>query len=146
MQAQEIMSRNPASVTPDTSVREAAQLMKSEDVGILPVVENAESRRLVGLVTDRDIALRIVAEGRDATTAVRDAMSSNPKSCDVNADVTDVMKVMQTEQVRRVPIVDGRGALVGIVSQADIVLDAPDGQSERTLEAISQPGGKHTTK
>jgi CBS domain-containing protein len=141
------MARNPASVTPDTSVREAAQLMKSEDVGIIPVVRDNSSRELIGLITDRDNAVRVVAEGRDASSAVRDAMSSNPKSCGVNADVAEVMKVMSAEQVRRVPIVDERGALVGIVSQADVLLEGPNGgQAERTVEAISQPGGKHTSK
>jgi len=141
MKAREIMTANPRTVTPDTNLPEVARLMKSEDVGIVPVVDGAGSQRLVGVVTDRDIALRIVAEGRDATTArVSDVMSTNVSTCREDADVEDVMSVMGKEQVRRVPIVDERGALVGIVAQADIVLQAKsDKKAERTVEQISQP-------
>jgi CBS domain-containing protein len=146
MKAQDIMAKNPTTVTPDTSVREAARLMKSEDVGILPVVESSGSKRLVGLVTDRDITIRVVAEGRDsAESRVQDAMSASPKTCKANDDVDDVMDVMAREQVRRIPIVDDRGTLVGIVAQADIVREARDDKkAERTVERISEPGGRHS--
>jgi CBS domain-containing protein len=144
---QDIMAKNPTTVTPDTPVREAARLMKTEDVGILPVVESSGSKRLVGLVTDRDIAIRVVAEGQDATqTRVQDAMSANPKTCKASDDVDDVMDVMAREQVRRIPIVDDRGTLVGIVAQADIVREARDDKkAERTVERISEPGGRHSS-
>jgi CBS domain-containing protein len=145
MQAQDIMARNPVSVTPDMPVREAARLMKSEDIGVVPVVEDNASRRVVGLLTDRDIAVRVVAEGRDATTPVREAMSGSPKTVRDNATVDDVMRLMGAEKVRRVPVVDERGALVGLVSQADVILEGRNrGRAEETLEAISTPGGKHT--
>ncbi len=144
MKAQDIMSQNPASVTPDTSIQEAARLMQQQDVGILPVVESTTSKRLVGLVTDRDITIRVVAEGRSNAT-VRDAMTSNAKSVRPDDSVKDVMKLMGSEQVRRIPVVDDDGRIVGIVAQADIVREASDRKAERTVEKISQPGGKHTS-
>jgi CBS domain-containing protein len=142
MQAREIMTKNPRTVTPDASLTEAARLMKSEDVGIIPVVENSESRNLVGVVTDRDIAIRVVAEGRDPNGAtVRDVMSTNVRTCRESDSVDQIMDLMGKEQVRRVPIVDDRGSLVGIVAQADVVLHAhDDGKAERTVEQISEPG------
>ena len=146
MKAQEIMARNPRCVTPRTSVQEAARLMKSEDVGALPVVESDNSQKLVGIITDRDIALRVVAEGRDAAgVVVSDVMSKGATTAKASDNVDDVMKVMGREQVRRIPIVDDRDQLVGIVSQADVVLKAKsDSKSEHTVEKISEPGGRHS--
>ncbi len=143
MKARDLMSKNPSSVTPETPIREAARLMKSEDVGVLPVVESEGSKRVVGLVTDRDITVRAVAEGR-SDASVRDVMTSDPKTAREDDDVDSVMSLMGNEQVRRVPIVDDRGQLVGIVAQADIIREASDRKAERTVEKISQPGGKHT--
>lgn len=142
MKAREIMTRNPRTVTPDTRLQEAARLMQSEDVGIIPVIDGDNARNLVGVVTDRDIAIRVVAEGRDASgVTVRDVMSSNVRTCREDDSVDEVMNVMGSEQVRRIPIVDERGSLVGIVAQADIVLDAKsDRKAERTVEKISEPG------
>ena len=146
MKIQDVMTRDPKFVTPDTPVREAARLMKDEDVGIVPVVDNEGSRRLVGVITDRDIAVRIVAEGRGADTPVRDVMSADQlATCAPNADIDDAMDRMAAEQVRRIPIVDERGSLVGVVSQADVVRKANDNQkAERTVESISEPGGLHS--
>jgi CBS domain-containing protein len=147
MKARDIMTSDPRCVTPDTSLQEAARLMKDEDVGLVPVVERQGSRRLVGLLTDRDITIRVVAEGRDAVgTPVRDVMSADVTSCRVDDSVDEVMRTMGEEQVRRIPIVDERGDLVGIVAQADVVREGPsDSKAERTVEKISQPGGKHAT-
>ena len=140
MKAQDIMTKDPRVVTPDTPVQEAARLMQSEDTGVLPVVESAQSRRLVGVVTDRDLALRVVAEGR-TSASVRDAMSSGVKTAKPDDNVKDVMDLMAKEQVRRIPIVDDAGTVVGIVSQADVVLEARnDKKAEQTIEAISKPG------
>jgi CBS domain-containing protein len=134
------MTRNPRSLAPDTTAREAAQLMKTEDVGIIPVVEGS---RLIGVITDRDIAIRVVAEGRDVNSKVRDVMSSNRlATCRPDEDVDVVMETMASEQLRRIPIVDERGSLVGIVAQADIVRKAKnDRKAEKTVERISEPGG-----
>ncbi len=148
MKISELMSRNPRTVTPETPVSDAAQLMKEEDVGMVPVVERvggAETRgRLVGVVTDRDIAVRVVAEGRSGDVMVRDVMSGGVKTCGPDEAVDTVLELMGREQIRRVPIVDARGSLVGIVSQADLVRKAGDDRKvERTMEQISQPGGAH---
>jgi CBS domain-containing protein len=146
MKAQDIMSKNPATVTPTTRVRQAALLMKKEDVGVVPVVEEGTGgKKLVGMLTDRDIAIRLVADGKNADECeVRDVMSANPKTARADDDVSRVMDLMGREQVRRVPIVDDRGSLVGIVAQADVVLEGSDDRkAERTIEKISEKGGKH---
>lgn len=143
MRIQDVMTRNPRSVPPATTAREAARLMRDEDVGIVPVVEGS---RLVGVVTDRDLALRIVADGRDAETAIRDVMSAERLvTCGPDEELDGAMETMASEQLRRIPIVDERGTLVGIVAQADIVRKAHDDRkAEQTVERISEPGGRHS--
>ena len=146
MKAKDIMTTNPRTVTPDTTVREAADLMRTENVGMLPVVRDRGSRALVGVVTDRDITIRHVAEGHGSPECpVREAMSSGVQTARENDDVDEVMDVMAKEQVRRIPIVDERGDLIGIVAQADIAREASDKKAERTIEKISEPSGKHAT-
>jgi CBS domain-containing protein len=138
------MTRNPACVTPNATVREAAQVMLREEVGIIPVVNGDGDNTLIGVVTDRDIAIRCVAEGKDGTCRVRDVMTDDLATCRQNDDVESLMSAMRSEKVRRVPIVDERGSLVGIVSQADVVLKTRnDAKSEATIEQISEPGGRH---
>lgn len=148
MKVSEIMTANPRTVTPDSLVSEAAQVMKEEDVGIVPVVEQvggAETRgRLVGVITDRDIAIRQVADGRSSDSLVRDIMSGGVRTCGPDDSLESVMELMGSEQIRRVPVVDERGSLVGVVSQADLVRKAHSELAvERTVEQISQPGGAH---
>jgi CBS domain-containing protein len=145
MKIQDIMTKNPSCVTPDASVREAAQVMKQEDVGIVPVVDGQSERRLVGVVTDRDIAIRCIADGKDGNCRVRDVMStSDLATCHENDDVDNVMDAMRSEKVRRIPIVDERGSLVGIVSQADVLRKTRDtNRAGETVEQISEPGGRH---
>jgi CBS domain-containing protein len=147
MKAKDIMTKKPKSVTPETTVRDAARLMKDEDVGVLPVVERQGSDRLVGIVTDRDIAIRHVAEGHDSSACpVSEAMSADVRTAREDDDLDSVMDLMGQEKVRRIPVVDERGGLVGIVSQADIVLEARnEKKAEQTIEKISDPGGRHTT-
>jgi CBS domain-containing protein len=141
---QDVMTRDPRCVTPANSARAAARIMREENVGIVPVVEEG-SGRLVGVVTDRDLALRIVAEERDGSTSVREVMSADLTTCAPNDDIEAAMDAMASEQVRRIPIVDERGALVGIVAQADIVRKASDDdKAEETVERISEPGGRHS--
>lgn len=145
MRIQDIMTKDPSCVTADATVREAAQVMGRENVGLVPVVQGKSSKKLVGLVTDRDIAIRCVAEGKDHSCKVGDVMSATKlTTCSENDDVTRVMDAMRTEKVRRIPIVDERGSLVGIVSQADIVRKSDDTHAaERTVQQISEPGGRH---
>ena len=145
MKIQDIMTANPSCVTPDATIREAAQVMKRDDVGIVPVVDGQNSRKLVGVVTDRDIAIRCVAEGKDGSCRVRDAMSSRDiATCSPDNEVDDAMKTMSVEKVRRIPIVDERGSLVGIVSQADLLVRGRnDSGAAQTIEKVSEPGGRH---
>lgn len=141
---QDIMTTDPVCVTPDTLLKDAARLMKDQNVGMLPVVEGAGSDRLVGVVTDRDIAIRHVAEGHASSACpVSEAMTRKVATCKVDDDVIDVMNLMGKEQVRRIPIVDERGALVGVVAQADIALEADEDDAGETVSRISQPYGNH---
>jgi CBS domain-containing protein len=142
--AEDIMTRNPTCVTPDTRIADAARRMKEEEVGILPVVDREGSKRLVGVITDRDIAIRCVAEGHDSSKcSVREALSADVRTAKRDDDVDDVMDVMAREQVRRIPVVDDHGELVGIIAQADLVTRADDRKAERTVEKISHEGGRH---
>lgn len=145
MQVRDVMTKDPACVTPGATIREAAQLMQRENVGIVPVVEEKGTNRLLGVVTDRDIAIRVVAEGRDGGTRVSDVMSSSRiRTCTLDDDVDAVMDAMADEQLRRIPIVDDRGMLVGIVAQADIVRKTRDeDKAGNTVKEISEPGGRH---
>lgn len=141
MRARDIMSKSPVCVTAATPLDEAARLMKNENVGMLPVVDENRSSKLIGVVTDRDITLRHVAEGHSGSSCqVREAMTERVTTCRPDDDVDDVMTVMGKEQVRRIPIVDERGTLVGVVSQADVAVRADDVKAAgRTVEAISKP-------
>ena len=117
----ELMTKNPSSCLPSDSAYHAATLMKQEDIGPIPVVENRESNRLVGIVTDRDLTLRVIAERRDPeSTKVGDIMSRNPVSCNQSENVQTALNTMSTHQVRRIPVVNDQNRLVGIISQADM--------------------------
>lgn len=146
MKARDIMTKDPKTVTPDSQLVDAARVMKGEDVGVVPVVDSTTTKRLVGMITDRDIAIRCVAENKSPSTCrVSEIMSTNPKTGRADDGVDTIMDLMSREQIRRVPIVDERGTLVGIVSQADVVREVRDDKkAERTVERISKPGGKHT--
>ena len=143
MKFSELMTSDVEIVAPDDTLHTAARMMADLDTGALPVGEND---RLVGMITDRDITIRAVADGRDIGSAtVSDVMSKGTTTAKVSDSVDDVMKVMGREQVRRIPIVDERNELVGIVSQADVVRKASsDTKSEHTVEKISEPGGRHS--
>ena len=144
MKAKDIMTKDPSVVTPDTPIRDAAKMMQREDVGMLPVVDASNSKHLVGVVTDRDITIRHVAEGHASPDCpVREAMTDRLVTSRPDDDVDDVMELMGREKIRRIPVVDERGAIVGVVAQADIVREARDDKkAERTVEKISEPGGR----
>lgn len=136
----EVMTRDPVCCLPNDGISRVAQIMKQQDVGSVPVVESNESLRLVGIVTDRDIVVKVLAEGRGADGAVRDAMTSNPASCRETEDVDRAVKLMADRQVRRMPIVDGEGRLVGIIAQADVATRVNrDQKTGELVEAISEP-------
>jgi CBS domain-containing protein len=138
----QIMTPDPACCTPDSTAREVALLMKEHDCGSVPVVDKLDSRRLVGTVTDRDLAVRGLAAGKGPDTPVRELMTYDPISAAPEDEVEIVREVMIAQQVRRVPVVDENGAVVGIVAQADIALEegaASDQEVGRIVEAISDP-------
>jgi CBS domain-containing protein len=134
----EVMSDRPRAVTPQTSVQEAAQLMEQEDVGSLPVVE--EGTRLVGIVTDRDLAVRVVARGSNPEqTQVGEVASTDVVALTPEHDLDDALKLMAREQVRRLPIVAGENELVGMVAQADVARATNEKSAGEVVEAISEP-------
>ena len=139
--ARDIMTANPQVVTPEESIQRAAQIMRDADVGIVPVVDDQASMRLTGLVTDRDIAVRMVAEGRNSgDCCARDVMSSSPRSVGPDDSLDRVMDLMKSEKVRRVPVVEG-DRLVGIIAQADVATDqGSDRKTGDVVEKISEPG------
>lgn len=143
MRAQEIMTRDPACVTADDTAMQAAQLMEQCDCGAIPVVRDEETRQLIGMVTDRDIAIRGIARGRGGETPVRELMSSDPTSCAADTDIEEVGRVMAERQVRRIPIVDDAGRCIGMIAQADIARSTDRAMSDRevghVVERISEP-------
>jgi len=136
------MTREPVCCEPADSIPRIAQLMKSEDVGAVPVVESKTSRKLVGIVTDRDIVVKTVADGKSVEkSTARDAMTNNPVTCREDDDVTQAVARMAERKVRRIPIVDANGTLRGIIAQADIATRVHrDTTTGELVEAISEPG------
>jgi CBS domain-containing protein len=140
--ARDIMTDSPAVVTAETTARDAARMMQDNDCGSLPVVESRDSMKLLGIVTDRDLALRILGRGQDPNTPIREAMTKNVSSVKQDDDLDAVEHVMSSQQVRRVPVVDGQDRIVGIVAQADLARELESvGRKDfsRVVEKISQP-------
>jgi CBS domain-containing protein len=140
MTCAELMTPAPTCCQPQHTVAEAAELMEREDVGLVPVVDG-EKAKLIGVITDRDIVLKVVAGGRDPrATAVSEVMTADPASCLPQESIEFVMELMATRQVRRIPIVDKDGGIVGIVAQADIATRlSSDAQTGQVVQAISEP-------
>ena len=146
MLAREIMTRNVECVTPQDDLARAARVMRDRDVGIVPVIEGADGDvRLIGVVTDRDIAIRHVAEGHGPGCKVEEAMSRDHLVvAGPDDDVDAVMRQMREHQVRRVPVVDD-GRLVGIIAQADLAIETSDDSAVGlTVERISEPAHART--
>jgi len=138
----DVMTKDPVFCQPGDSLTTVANIMKQKDVGSVPVVESDGSRRLVGIITDRDIVVKAIAEGRSAEAAtVKDAMTPNPVSCREEDDVDHALKLMKERQVRRMPIVDSAGLLTGIIAQADVATRVnKDSKTGELVEAISETG------
>lgn len=134
------MTKNPTCAVPDDTVADVARLMKEKDIGPIPIVENRNSKKLVGIVTDRDLAIKVVAEGRDPmSTRVRDVMTQDVVTCRDTDDIETTLDAMSTRQLRRIPVVDGSNMLLGIIAQADIAtrMDEPEKTGE-VVKEISQ--------
>lgn len=132
----DLMTGNPCSIDADKSVAYAAKMMRDEDVGLAPIVQGD---KLVGTVTDRDIALRVVAEGKDPeATTVGEIASRELVTIDPEQDLDEALRLMARHQVRRLPVVEEDGKLVGIVAQKDIAQHASDEQTGDVVEDISK--------
>lgn len=132
----DVMTQNPRAVRPEDSVVDAARVLRDENVGSLPIVEGD---RLIAIVTDRDIAIRVVAEGRDpSSVSVQEIASRDPVTAESTSDLDEALRLMARHQVRRLPVVE-EGRLVGILAQADVAGDVGDKQTGRLVEAISEP-------
>ncbi|MDR0786974.1 MAG: CBS domain-containing protein [Gemmatimonadota bacterium] len=143
--ALDIMTENPRILTPDATVGDAARLMRDIDSGIIPVVDSLDHQLLLGVVTDRDIAIRIVAEGKDGGSRIDSCMTTGVATVNTNDSLSEVLRVMRQERIRRVPVVDREGRLAGIIAQADLAVDYAARNFEReseladTIERISEP-------
>jgi len=131
----ELMTQNPRTVSPDQTIRDAAQIMRDEDTGVVPITEGDS---LVGVVTDRDIAIRAIAEGKDGQTTVREVASQDIVTIDPQQELDEALRLMAQHQVRRLPVVEEDGKLVGIVSQADVARHGDDARTGEVVEQISE--------
>jgi CBS domain-containing protein len=141
MKVSEVMTRDVRLIEPTQTIREAARLMAELDTGIMPV---REGDRLVGMITDRDIAVRAVAQGRGPDTSVRDVMTDDVKYCYEDDGTDDVARNMADIQVRRLPVLTRDKRLVGIISLGDMAMSNGSGPVGEAVAGISQPGGQHS--
>ena len=141
MKVSEVMTQDVRLIEPTQTIRDAARLMAEMDAGIMPV---REGDRLVGMITDRDIAVRAVAQGRGPDTSVRDVMTDDVKYCYEDDDSDDVARNMADIQVRRLPVLTRDKRLVGIISLGDMAVTEKSGRAGEAVAGISQPGGQHS--
>ena len=140
MKVSEVMTRDVQTVRPDDTARQAASFMLQVDAGSIPV---ADGDRLLGMITDRDIAVRGVARGHGPDTPVRELMTDEVICARMEDDVEDVANRMSDAQVRRLPVIDDEERLCGIVSLGDLARETDDECAHEALEGVSQPGGQH---
>jgi CBS domain-containing protein len=142
MRIKHIMTKDPSCCVPSDSAQRAATIMRHEHAGIVPVIDNEQSRRIVGVVTDRDLCMNVVAEGRDArTVAVEQCMTTTVVTAAPNDSVERVTELMRENQIRRIPVVNEQHDLLGIVALADVVgrSEIKTTQTHDTLKKVSAP-------
>jgi CBS domain-containing protein len=140
----EVMTKDPVYCLPNDMVAKAAELMKSKNIGSIPVIENEQTKKLVGIVTDRDLALKIIAEGRDAkSTKVETVMTRQVVTCLAGDDLQKALDAMSEHQLRRIPVVDSQNKILGIIAQADVAtrLDQPE-KTAAMVKGISLSNAK----
>ena len=143
MQLRDVMTPNAEVIPPDATIGDAAKKMRDLDVGALPV---CDGDRLCGMITDRDIAIRAVAEGRDSHTLVRDSMTEEVIYCFEDQEYEEAAALMREHQIRRLPVLDRDRGLVGVVSLADVILKGDDDSvTATTIEDVSIPSGSERT-
>lgn len=140
MKISDVMTRDVQTVRPDQTAKEAASFMLSADAGSIPVTDGD---RLVGMITDRDIAVRGVAKGNGPDTPVRDLMSSDCICAREDDNIEDIASKMSKAQVRRLPVIDSNERLCGIISLGDLSRETDKSTASQALEGVSQPGGQH---
>jgi len=140
MKVSEVMTRDVQTIRPDQPVQEAANFMLSADAGSIPVTDGD---RLIGMITDRDIAVRGVAKGRGPDTPVSELMTNDIVCVRIDEDCDEVASKMSEAQVRRLPVVDDQQKLCGIVSLGDLAREGATDTAEQALEGVAQPGGQH---
>ena len=140
----EVMTKNPVCCLPNDMATKAAGLMKSENIGSIPVIENEQTQKLIGIVTDRDLTLKIIAEGRDAkSTNVEAVMTHKVVTCRADDDLQKALDAMSEHQLRRIPVVDNANKILGIIAQADVATRV--NQPEKTaamVKGISRSNAK----
>jgi len=131
------MKCNPVCCLPDEGVQKAAKLMRDENVGVIPIIEDEDTKTLLGIVTDRDLAIRVVAEGRDVGgTRIKDVMTTGAVSCRPDDDLQKALDAMEENQVRRIPVVDHNQKIVGIIAQADVATRLSE--PKKTAEVVEE--------
>jgi CBS domain-containing protein len=137
MKCSEVMTDNPVCCLPGDSVSQAARVMRREHVGPVPVVSDERTRELIGIVTDRDLAIKVVAESRDPnSTTVGDVMTNTIVACREDDDLSSAIAAMEEHQIRRIPVIDQDGRIVGIISQADVATRVHE--PEKTAEMVEE--------
>jgi CBS domain-containing protein len=140
----QLMTRDPVCCLASDTVDRAAQLMRQEDAGSLPVIENHQDKKLLGIITDRDIALKVVADKRDVgSTRAQEVMTRNPVTCRAENDIQVALNAMASNQVRRIPVVDEKNQIVGIISQSDVATRVNEpAKTAELVTKISKSGNK----
>lgn len=139
MKVREVMTENPTCCTPETGLQEVAQMMVECDCGCIPVVDNEDSKMPIGMITDRDITCRVVAQGRNPLElTARDAMTSTVVSVTPETSLEDCLDLMEESQIRRIAVVDENGCMCGIVAQADVALKADEDKTAEVVQEVSK--------
>ena len=139
MQVREIMTESPAFATPGTSLHVIAQMMVENDCGCIPIVESSETKSPIGMITDRDIVIRTVAENRNPLDLqAEDIMTGGIVTVSPETSVEECCNLMESKQIRRVAVVDNNGGLCGMVAQADIAINAPTDKTAEVVQEVSK--------
>ena len=139
MQVSDIMTDSPAYATPDTSLQVIAQMMVENDCGCIPIVESNDTKSPIGMITDRDIVIRTIAENRNPMDLqAEDIMTGGIVTVSPDTDVEECCNLMESKQIRRVAVVDNNGALCGMVAQADIAINATTDQAAEVVQEVSK--------
>ena len=142
MRVKHVMTKDPSCCVPSDGAPRAASIMRDEDTGIVPVIDNEQSQRVVGVVTDRDLCMNVVAEGRDPRSVTIEAcMTTTVVTCSPNDSVEKATELMKENQIRRIPVVDEQGRIQGVVSMADLIHrgDIKAKAAHDTLKEVSAP-------